>query len=218
MSFSTDIMDNFEKYAELTRNRDWKGIQEWNGTILPASFGIKKELSAIPEYLHEGEVVFALASGVMSQTSTSNMADFGVNTWLVLLTNERFLFLDAALLSNSVDTQSIRHPMVQAVSASQGWILGKISIDLGSRLVVVDNCQKKDVKVMAELADKWLRELEQRDPKSAISMKRNLSLASNPNSQESPLDKLAKLQELYAAGALSDEEFSSIKENILGEM
>lgn len=65
------------------------------------------------------------------------------NTWLVVLTNERFFFLDAAMLTNSVDTQSIRLNRVQAVSASQGLVLGKVMIVLGSRLVTIYNCMKE---------------------------------------------------------------------------
>lgn len=202
--YTEEFVGNYQKYADLTEENNWLAIQNLNGSNLDG-FGVKKEIKVISEYLEEGEVVFAMCSGIMSQTSTSNMTDWGANTWLVLLTSERFLFLDAALLSSSVDTQSVRHRMVQAVSGSQGWILGKISIDLGSRLIVVDNCQKKDVKIMADLANKWLREIEKRESSSTAP-------------QESPLDKLAKLQELRVAGALNDEEFRELKEKILSEI
>lgn len=149
---------NYEKYAEFTRTKNWEGICKINGLGLD-SFGTKKELNVLANYLEKDEVVFALASGIMSQTGTSNATDWGTNTWLVALTNERFLFLDHAMLSRSVDTQSVRHESVQAVSASQGLILGKIQVDLGARVVVIDNCQKAAVKVIADLSNKWLRVL-----------------------------------------------------------
>ncbi len=158
---------NFEDYKNFTLENNWKGICELNEINLD-SFGTKKELNVLVDYLEKEEVVFALTSGVMSQTSTSNAFDWGANTWLVVLTNERFLFLDHALMSQSVDTQSIRHNSVQAVSASQGIMLGKIQVDLGSRVVIVDNCNKESVKVMASLANKWLREL-QREKKNHLS-------------------------------------------------
>ena len=87
--------------------------------------------------------------------------DFGANTWLAVLTSERFLFLDAAMLSSSVDTQSVRLKNVQAISASQGFLFGKIMIDLGSRIIVIDNCLKESVKSMAELGNRWLKSLEE---------------------------------------------------------
>ena len=154
-------MENFEKYAECTKAANWEDLCKLNDVSLD-SFGTKKELKALPQYLEPDEVVFALTSGIMSKTETSNSFDFGSNTWLVVLTSDRFLFLDAAMLSNSVDTQSVRHDHVQAVSASQGIILGKIIVDLGSRTLVIDNCQKATVKVMANIANKWIKEFSEK--------------------------------------------------------
>ena len=135
---------NYNEYAAFTKSRDWGAIFQLNGLSVD-SFGTKKELKVLGDYLEDDEVVFALASGIMSQTGTSNLTDFGANTWLVALTNERFLFLDHAMLTSSVDTQSVRHESVQAVSASQGLIFGKIQVDLGARVIVIDNCQKATV-------------------------------------------------------------------------
>ena len=140
-------MFDYAQYKSLTEKVDWRGICEINGVHFD-SFGTDKEFDALPKYIESGEVVFAFASGVMKQTQTSNFSDIGVNTWLVILTSERFLFMDAALLTSSIDTQSVRLDKVQAISASQGFLLGKISIDLGSRLIVVDNCEKDAVKVI----------------------------------------------------------------------
>ena len=153
-------MENYNRYKIATEKADWRRICEINGVNYD-SFGVRKELAVLSDYLESGEVVFALAAGVMGQTVTSNSVDWGVNTWLAVLTSERFLFLDAAMLTSSVDTQSIRLKNVQAISASQGFVLGKIMIDLGSRIVVVDNCPKDAVKAMAELGNRWIKELEE---------------------------------------------------------
>jgi len=199
-------MKNFDKYSEHTKAHNWKAICKLNDVELD-SFGTKKELKVLPNYLEDDEVVFALTSGMMSQTETSNSFDFGTNTWLVALTSERFLFLDHAMLTSSVDTQSIRHDHVQAVSASQGWMLGKIMVDLGSRMLVIDNCQKATVSVVADLANKWLKELS--DKKKAVQQGTPAPI------EESPLDKLEKLANLHSMGALSDEEFNDAKQKIL---
>lgn len=167
-------------------------------------FGTRKELKALPDYLEPGEVVFAFTSGVMQQTVTSNASDMGVNTWLAVLTNERFLFLDAAMLSNSIDSQSVRHDRVSAVSASQGWILGKIIIDLGARLITIDNCTKDSVKAMADLANKWLRYRESPKPEMT-----------NTPKQHDPVELLERLAKLKAQGVLSEEEFRSAKAKVL---
>lgn len=152
--------ENYAAYEQFTINQDWAGICALNSVNLD-SFGTKKELGVLPNYLEEGEVVFGLTSGLLKQSGTSNSSDWGTNTWLVVLTNERFLFLDHALLTKSVDTQSVRHDKVQAVSASQGLLLGKIQVDLGARVIMIDNCQKATVAIIADLANKWIR-LEQK--------------------------------------------------------
>lgn len=153
------IFPNYENYRQSTKKKDWKRICEINGVTFD-SFGTKKELKVLSDYIENDEIVFAFSSGIMKQTSTSNSYDIGSNTWLVVLTNERFLFLDHALLTKSVDTQSVRHNSVQAVSASQGFVMGKIQVDLGSRIIVIDNCPKDTVKAIADLANKWLKVLE----------------------------------------------------------
>jgi hypothetical protein len=203
------MMENFDKYAEYTKAHDWKALCKLNNVELD-SFGTKKELRALPEYLEPDEVVFALTSGIMKQSETSNAFDFGTNTWLVVLTSDRFLFLDAAMLTRSVDTQSIRHDKVQAVSASQGWVLGKIMVDLGSRLLTIDNCQKATVKVIADLANKWLKELSNKKEAGAHQKQ-------NP-AEETPLDKLEKLAKLHSMGAISDEEFNAAKQKVLAAL
>lgn len=104
-------MENYEKYVKYTKTQNWQAICELNNVQLD-SFGTKKEIKVLAEYLEPDEVVFALTSGIMKQTDTSNAFDFGANTWLVVLTSDRFLFLDAAMLTGSVDTQSIRHDKV----------------------------------------------------------------------------------------------------------
>ena len=152
-------MQNYNLYKIATEKADWKRICEINGVNYD-TFGTRKELSVLKKYLEQDEIVFAMASGLMKQTVTSNTFDWGVNTWLVVLTSERFLFLDAAMLTSSVDTQSIRLKNVQAISASQGFLLGKIMIDLGSRIVIVDNCDKNAVEVMAALGNRWIKKLE----------------------------------------------------------
>jgi hypothetical protein len=204
-------MDNFDKYADYTKVQDWESICKLNGLGLD-SFGTKKELKVLHQYLEPDEVVFALASGMMKQTTTSSGTDVGINTWLVALTNDRFLFLDHALLTKSVDTQSIRHDKVQAVSASQGFLLGEIMVDIGSRIVRIDNCHKGAVKVMANLANKWLKELHDNQKSAAVQVQ------TPPPAEESSLDKLKKLKDLHSMGALTDEEFDAAKQKILASL
>lgn len=198
------MIDKFDDYLRLTKARDWAGIFKLNKNKID-SFGTKKELKVLGNYLEADEVVFALVSGIMSQTDTSNSFDFGSNTWVAALTNERILFLDHAMLSRSVDTQSVQHDRIQAVSASQGWVLGKIIIDIGNRSIVIDNCPKAHVAVFAELANKWLKEIKKAGKPAA-------------NSVDSPIVQLEKLANLKMSGILTDDEFAQAKAKILANM
>ncbi len=198
--------DNIKQYEAATRVADWPAIAKLNDGFFD-TFGVKKEFSVLPNYLEEGEVVFALASGIVTQSDTSNSADWGSNSWLVVLTNERFLFLDHAMLTKSVDTQSVRLDRVQAVSASQGFLLGKIVVDLSARVIVIDNCQKKDVRAMADIANKLIREREK------ASSQRN----SAPINVDYA-DQLMKFADLHAKGILSDDEFSEAKKKLIAAL
>jgi hypothetical protein len=199
-------LENEARYRQLTEAADWTGICSLNGVALDA-FGTKKELGVLKSHLEAGEIVYALTSGIVKHSETSNSSDWGSNTWLVALTNERFLFLDCALLTKSVDIQSIRLSRVQAVSSSQGWVLGKVMIDLGSRMATIDNCQKATVPIISDLANKLLRERE--GVAGAVE-----PMPATPS--DDPVTKIERLAALHASGSLSDAEFAAAKAKILG--
>ena len=210
LRYERNGMENYSLYSKLTKEKMWKEISKLNK--MPHDvFGAWKEVHRLPEILNEDEVVFALTSGLMPQTVTSNKSDDGINTWLVVLTSQRFLFLDHAFWSSSIDIQSVRHEQVQAVSSSQGWFLGKITIDLGSRLIVVDNCTNEALTAFVTLSNKWLSTLE-KCKNERMSEPVAIPVSNVPFS---PADELKKFAELRAAGILSEEEFETAKAKIL---
>lgn len=208
------LLDNFDKYKKNTEQKDWSGICGMHGlTMSSCRFGTMKEMSRLPEQLQPGEVVFCFTAGVMSNTGDSNKSDFGMSTWLVVLTDRRFLFLDAAMLSNSIDVHSILHKNVQAVRVGQGFVLGKINIDTGGRTTLIDNCEKSTVKVLGDSANEWLQVLEERN-----SAPRVVETVASNGSSESGLDKLKKLGELKALGLVSEDEFNTAKAKVLASL
>ncbi len=203
-------MKGFDKYTEYTKSHNWSALCKLNNTGSASQVGHKKELKVLETYLEPDEVVFAFASGSMEQTGTS--FDFGgTKFWLVVLTSERFLCLRVAMLTRSVNTQSIRLDSVLAVSASQRLMLGEIKLDLGSGIITIDNCQKEDAKVIADFANKLLKE--KSNKKAAATQQ-----SQTPAAEESSLDKLEKLAKLHSTGALSDEEFNEAKQKVLSSL
>ena len=208
------LLDNYEKYKRLTVQKDWSAICEMQGlTMRSCRFGTMKEMARLPEQLQPGEVVFSFTAGVMSNSGDSNSSDIGISTWLVVLTDRRFLFLDAALLSSSIDVHSIQHKNVQAVRVAQGFVLGKINIDTGGRTTLIDNCEKSTVKILGDLANEWLQVLEERNSAPPVA---ESVIPSGP--VESGLDKLKKLGELKALGLVSEDEFNAAKAKVLAAL
>jgi hypothetical protein len=154
---------------------------------------------------------FTLVSGTMCQTTTSNSSDSGVNSWLEVLTDRRVLLLDHALLSLR-RTQFIRHDRIQAISASQGWMLGMIIIDIGNRSVVIDNSDKEHVKVFARIANDWLEHL---GGATKVEPAKPSEIAP---SDRNPIEEIRKLAELRDAEILSEAEFASAKVTILSRI
>ncbi len=149
----------------------------------------------------------------MSNSGDSNSTDFGISTWLVVLTDRRFLFLDAAMLSSSIDVHSILHKNVQAVRVAQGFVLGKINIDTGGRTTLIDNCEKNTVKILGDLANEWLQVIEERrSAPPAVEPVTSVEVV------ESGLDKLKKLGELMALGLVSKDEFNVAKAKVLASL
>jgi len=200
-------IEGFTKFKELTEARDWEGIANLNKLDFSDNLGVSKEFSVLHEYLREGEVVFNFVSGIMSQTETSNSFDFGLNTWLFVLTDKRMLALDHAMLTASVDTQSIRHEKIQSVSASQGLMFGKITVDIGNRSIVVDNCIKSHVKKFSEIANDWLEHRED-----------NKNSQITETSQVDIISEIERLAVIHEKGLIDGAEFSEAKKSLLSKM
>ena len=203
--------EDFCQYRRLSSERDWKGIFRFNNLTNEVA-GVGKELKVLHQYLQENEVVFALLAGVMSQTTTSNATDIGFNTWLCVLTDRRILMLDHAMLSDSVDTQSIRHDRIQAISSSQGWIFGKVSIDIGNRSIIIDNCDKEHVKAFSRIANDWLEHI------SGPISEANEAPREKTKSDRDPIEEIKRLAQLKDNGIISEEEFTKAKASLLSKM
>ena len=133
------------------------------------------------------------------------MDNVGLRTRLVVLTNERILFLDHAMLSSSVDTQSIRLNRVQAVSASQGWWYGRVTIDTSSKFILISRCEREDVKVFADMANQLIRN---KDDELDTTLSKGISVA----------DEIEKLSDLHKKRILTDKEFSEAKAKLISDL
>ena len=204
-------MKNIEQYRALTQQRNWVEIFKLNGLdpdtfgLDPDAFGTEEEIGVLGDYLQKDEIVFALVSGRVSQRMMSKQYHVGLRTRVVALTNERILFLDHAMFSSSVDTQSIRLDHIHAVSDSQGWWHGTVTIDISSRIFLIVGCEKEHVKIFADMANQLIQNKEdERD----TTLSKGISVA----------DEIEKLSDLHKKRILTDKEFSEAKAKLISDL
>ena len=113
--------------------------------------------------------------------------------------------MDSALLTESLNQHSIPLKRVQAVSAHQGFILGKIVVETGGKRTIIDNAEKSTVQKFAELANQLIQDIVDAEDAPVAS-------------EESNLDKLKKLGELKEAGVITEKEFTEQKTKLLKDI
>lgn len=108
----------------------WKAIAQEMGDD---RFFTTKELDHLPRVLDAGEQVLAFSSGLHKG-----------NTWLIVLTDERILFLDKGLIYG-LKTSSIELERVNNFDYEKGILFGNISIGSNAEIYEITNVWKKTI-------------------------------------------------------------------------
>ena len=125
-------MFDFKNASKDQLKVEYKRIAEQSGDD---GFGTRKELNHLPEVLVDGEQVLAFTSGLVDG-----------NTWLIVLTDRRVLFLDKGLIFGLKET-SIPLDRINGVSGKSGLMLGKITINDGYSERKIGMVPKKSVRL-----------------------------------------------------------------------
>ena len=106
------------------------------------TYGTKKEINSLPEILSEGESINYLTSGLMDG-----------NTWLIVCTNKRVIFLDKGLLYG---LKQVATPLdkINSISQKTGMIFGEIQIWDGASKMEIKNVVKASVKPFVDAVNK----------------------------------------------------------------
>lgn len=123
-------MFDFKRASKAELKKEWKRIAQASGDD---GFGTKKELRHLPEVLMDDEQVLRFSSGLMDG-----------NTWLIVLTDRRILFLDKGMLFGFKQT-AIPIEKISAVSGRTGMLMGAIEISEGHATRQIKNVAKKSV-------------------------------------------------------------------------
>ncbi|MEU4392540.1 PH domain-containing protein [Kribbella sp. NPDC023855] len=159
------------------------------------TIGGGRELRRLPDHLHHGERVDLIATGTHED---------GLATGIVVLTNQRLLFLkDGVLFKRSEDFPLGR---ITSVQWSSGPMFGKITIFASGNRAVIDNVEKPDGLAICEAVRAHLAEPAR--PQDVV----------RPAATPELLELLAKLGELHQAGVLTDAEFTAKKAELLARL
>jgi hypothetical protein len=160
-------------------------------------FFTRKELQHVPKVLGDGEQVLAFSSGLMDG-----------HTWLIVLTDQRILFLDIGMFYG-LRQAAIDLDKVNAISCETGMILGKIKVQDGAKEREILNVWKKTVLPFTNKA------------RDAIQARKTnwgyAQAAMSPAPSDDLLSKLERLGALKDKGVLSQQEFDQQKARLLSQ-
>ncbi|MGC8120972.1 PH domain-containing protein [Marinobacter sp. VGCF2001] len=177
----------------MVKNRD-QSVADLKNIALEMGddqFFTKKEFFLLPGLLQSGEVVFALASGMV-----------GGATWLISLTNLRVLIINKGLVFG-LRQDSIPIDQVSSITSSSGLLLAKIIVTASAKRIIVENVEKRSAKEFVRRFEVVLN-----GGRGQVSERE-----SNLTDKYSELSKLGSLLE---RGLVTEEEFDIEKKKILG--
>ena len=159
-------------------------------------FGTAKEVTHLPEILHDDESIKYLTSGLMDGT-----------TWLIVCTQKRILLLDHGFLFGFKQSE-MNLENINSISYQTGLLFGSIEIWHGGARMLIENCDKKTVKPFVEAVNAAMTAIK----------KGQGNTPQNPvtSSSDDVVSQLERLASLMEKGILSQEEFQAQKKKLLG--
>ena len=159
-------------------------------------FGTAKEVSHLPEILHDDESIKYLTSGLMDGT-----------TWLVVCTQKRVLLLDHGFLFGFKQSE-MNLENINSISFQTGLLFGAIEIWHGGARMLIENCDKKTVKPFTDAVNAAMQAIKKGQGSA--------SQAPVTSSSDDVVSQLERLAALLEKGILSQEEFQAQKKKLLG--
>lgn len=165
---------------------------------LKSAVGSKREIQRLPEVLWEGETVEMLAPGV-----------YGKGNGLVAMTSQRLIFLKHGIMSQQVE--DFPYGRISSVQWSGGMLMGTLQ--------VFSSGNKAEIKQMPKDAGKALADALRARLAGAV----GAPAAVVPEAAPAPAGgdiatRLATLDQLRAAGAITDAEYRDRREKILDSL
>lgn len=162
-------------------------------------FGTAKEVSHLPEILHDDENIKYLTSGLMDGT-----------TWLIVCTQKRILLVDHGFLFGMKQSE-MNLANINSISYQTGLFFGSIEIWHGGARMLIENCDKKTVKPFVDAVNAAMTAAKGNSPSTTSTV----AISSAPAADD-VVSQLERLGTLVEKGLLSKEEFEAQKKKLLG--
>ncbi len=156
--------------------------------------GGKRELKKLAEHLYEGETVRFIAQGAYE-------GDQGI----VVLTDVRLLFLFHGVMRQRKEDFPLR--LISSVQTKSGWGTGEIKVWVSGNSAAISGIVKSDLEPLADAVRQGIATQHAAPP-----------TAPSAESADDPYEALRKLASLRDAGVLTEEEFETKKQDLLGRI
>lgn len=169
---------------------------------MATKFGGKREFRKLQDHVWPGETVERMAIGF-----------YAGGQGLVVMTDKRLIFLKEGMISSTLE--DFPFDKITSIQWSSGMLSGKILIFLSGNKGEITNVDKTDGKAMADDIRARISRLGH-EPASQMPMQS--PAPSVEVSKLSPLELMQQLEQMKAAGFLTDEEYVNKRAEILSRM
>lgn len=163
---------------------------------MSTAVGAKREITRLPEVLWEGETVEMLAAGM-----------YGGGTGLLAMTDTRLLFFKHGIMSQKLE--DFPYGKISSVQWQASMLTGTLTVFASGNKAEITGMQKPDGKAMSDRLRARLAGGEAGPAPAAAS-------AAGPASDIG--SRLATLDQLRAAGAITDAEYQDRRAKILDSL
>lgn len=168
---------------------------------LKSTLGSKREIQRLPEVLWEGETVLMLATGV-----------YGKGNGLVAMTDQRLIFLKHGIMSQQVE--DFPYGRISSVQWSGGMIMGTLQVFASGNKAEIKQMPKDAGRALADA----LRARLSAPQSAAVPAPVAAPVAAPAGGASDVASRLQTLDQLRAAGAITDEEYRDRRAKILDSL
>ena len=163
---------------------------------LSSAFGSKREIAKLPEFLWEGETVEMLAAG-----------SYGGGLGLLAMTDRRLIFLKHGFMSQKLE--DFPYANISSVQWQGGMVQGTLTVYASGNKAEIKNITKADGKAMSDKL---------RQVVSVVASPAGQVTQEVPVPGQDVASRLATLEQLRTAGAITDAEYQDRRSKVLDSL